>query len=81
MPVSHRWERVRHGQHKVEFLLLPVLKPPHAVVLTLADERVKLLSVLRVPPLDDGSVDCVAEDVAIEPSAEFYEDPGEPQCE
>lgn len=81
MPVSHRWERVGHGQHKVEFLLLPVLKPPHAVVLTLADERVKLLSVLRVPPLDDGSVDCVAEDVAIEPGAEFYEDPGEPQRE
>ena len=76
VPMSHRWERVRHGQHEVEFLLLPVLEPPHAVVLTLADERVKLLSVLRVPPLDNGSVDRVAEDVAIEPGAGLHEDPG-----
>jgi hypothetical protein len=79
--VSHRWERVRDGQDKVEFLLLPVLEPPHAVVLTLANERVKLLPVLCVPALDDGGIDRVAEDVAIEPGVELHEDSGEPQRE
>lgn len=79
--MSHGRQRVGHGQHKIEFLPLPVLEPPHAVVLARADERVKLLAVLRVPALDDGSVDRVTEDVTIEPGAERHENPGEPQRE
>ena len=79
--MSYRRQRIGHGQHKIEFLPLPVLKPLHAIGLALADERVKLLSVLRVPAIDEGSVDRVAEDMAIEPGAERLEDPRKPQRE
>jgi hypothetical protein len=81
VPVSHGRQRVGHGQHEVEFLPMPVLEPPHAVVLALADQRVKLLAVLRVPALDDGSVDRVTKYVAIETGVESHKDSRKPQRE
>jgi len=76
VPVSHRGQRVRHGQHEIESLLFPVLEPLGAIALALPDEAVELLPVFHVPALDERGVDRVAEDVAVEPCIELDQDPG-----
>jgi hypothetical protein len=64
--VSNCRQRVRHDQHEIKVLFLPVLEPFCTIVVALPDERIDLLDGFHAPALDERRVDLVAKNVAVE---------------
>jgi hypothetical protein len=79
--VSNCWERVRHSQHEIKFLFLPVLEPLCTIVVALPDEGIDLLDIFHAPALDERCVDLVANYVAVEPRTKLDKESGEAKCE
>ena len=81
LSMSHRRQRVGHGQHEIELFSLPVLEPRCTVVLSLRDEGIEFLAVFDAPAFDERRVYLVAEDVAVEPGVEREQEAGKAQRE
>lgn len=79
--VSHRRQRIGHGQHEIEFFALPVLEPLRTIVFTLRDEGIELMAAFHAPTFDERRVDLIAEDVAVEPGIKRDQESGKAQCE
>ena len=79
--VSNCRQRVRHGQHEIKFLALPVIEPFCTIVFALADEGIKLLDVFRAPSLDERRVDLVAKNVAVKPGTKLDQESGKAKRE
>lgn len=79
--VSNCGQRVRHCQHEIRFLFLPVLEPFCTIVVALPNEGIELQDVFHAPALDERRVDLVAKNVAVEPSTKFDQESGEAKYE
>jgi hypothetical protein len=79
--VSNCGQRVRHGDHEIKFLFLPVLESFCTIVVALPNEGIELLDVFHAPALDEQRVDLVAKNVAVEPDTKLDQESGEAKYE
>jgi hypothetical protein len=80
-PCLNCGQRVRHGDHEIRFLFLPILEPFCTIVVALPNEGIELLDVFHAPALDEQRVDLVAKNVAVEPGTKLDQESGEAKYE